>query len=85
MILVAEPLATVLSWPVDPQQPGLAELLENLLAGKYLLLLPELPVLVDDLPQHPQRGLLHGLLLAVVEVGTEGRGVEATADLDCPQ
>ena len=74
MVLVAEPLATVLSWPVDPQQAGIAELLENLLARKYLLLLPELPVLVDHLLHHPLRALLQSLLLAVVEVGPDGRG-----------
>ena len=84
MILVTQTLPTVLSWSVDPQQAGIAELLEHFLAGEYLLLLPGLPVLVDDLIQHPPGGLLQGQLLAVVEVGAESRGVEATAGLECP-
>ena len=84
MVLVAEPLPSVLGWFVDAQQAGIAELLENFLAGKYFLLLPDLPVFVDHLLQHPLRRLLQGLLLAVVEVRTEGRGVEATTDLDLP-
>ena len=74
MVFVAEPLPSVLSWSVDPEQAGIAELLENFLAGEDLLLLPELPVLVDHLLHHPLRALLQGLLLAVVEVRLEGGG-----------
>ena len=84
MVFVTQTLATVLSGTVDPQQAGVAKLLENFLAGKYLLPLPDLPLRVDDLLQHPPRGLLQGQLLAVVEVGAESRGVEAPADLECP-
>ena len=84
MVLVTQTLATVLSWSVDSQKSGIAELFENFLAGKYFLLLPGLPVLVDHLLQHPPRSLLQGQLVAVVEVGAESRGVEATRDLECP-
>ena len=74
MVFVAEPLPSVLSWSVDPEQTGIAELLENFLAGEDLLLLPELPVLVDQLLRHPLRAFLQGLLLAVAEVRLEGGG-----------
>ena len=74
MILVTQTLPTVLSWSVDPQQAGIAELLEHFLAGEYLLLLPDLPVLIDDLLHQPLGALLQSLLLAVVEVRLDGRG-----------
>ena len=52
----------------------IAELLETFLTGEDLLLLPELPVLVDQLLRHPLRAFLQGLLLAVAEVRLEGGG-----------
>ena len=81
MVFVAEPLPSVLSWSVDSEQAGIAELLENFLAGEDLLLLPELPVLVDRLLHQPVSGLLQSLLLAVVEVYLDCGGVEAPGEL----
>ena len=81
IVLVTQALSSILSGAVDSQQSRSSELFENFLSREYLLLLPDLPVLVDRLLHQPVSGLLQSLLLAVVEVYLDCGGVEAPGDL----